>query len=79
MKDRQQEAAYASRTILTFLDGSCGEYDWDDFTSCPLSDPAVERIRRSALAVDLPVDVEGQSILITLANEADRLAATDGS
>ncbi len=79
MTGRQQEAAYAARTIRAFLDGSCGDRDWDDFTSCSLRNSQVERIRRSALAVDLPVDDEGQSILLMLADEAGQLASDDGS
>jgi hypothetical protein len=78
MKGRKQEATYAARTIRSFLEGSCGDRDWDDFTSCSLSDPEVEGIRRSALAVDLPVDDEGQSKLLALADEAGRLATADG-
>lgn len=79
MEGRQQEAAYAARTIRTFLDGTCGDYDWDDFTSCSLHDLDVDRIRRAAGNVDLPVDDEGQTILLSLADEADRLAAPNGS
>lgn len=74
MNRQQQEATYAARVICTFLDGSCGDHDWDDFTSCSLLDHEVDRIRRSALAIDLPVDNEGQLMLLTLAGHADRLA-----
>lgn len=79
MKGRQQEAVYAARTIRTFLDGTCGDYDWDDFTSCSLRDRDVDRIRRATGNVDLPVDDDGQTILLSLADEADRLAVPNGS
>lgn len=79
MKGRQQQAAYAARTIHSFLDGSCGDYNWDDFISCPLRDPQVERIRRHAGGIDLPADEHGQAILLSLADETDRLAASNGS
>ena len=79
MKSQQEEAADAARVIRTFLDGTCGPYDWDDFTSCSLRDPLVDRIRLRASGVDLPVDADGQRELSALADEADRLAAGDGS
>jgi hypothetical protein len=79
MKDRREKAAYAARTIRTFLDETCGPYDWDDFTSCSLRDREVDSIRLRASGVDLPVDAEGQRELLALADEADRLAAGNGS
>jgi len=78
MKDQQEKAAYAARTIRTFLDETCGPYDWDDFTSCSLSDSAVDSIRLRASSVDLPVDVDGERELLALADEADRLAMGNG-
>jgi hypothetical protein len=32
--------------IKSFLDGSCGEWDWDDFTSVKQSNPDIEKIRQ---------------------------------
>lgn len=43
-----QEAAFL---IDSFLDGSCGPSDWDDFTSSAQDDPAVERARRMCVDV----------------------------
>jgi hypothetical protein len=79
MKDRQEKAAYASRTIRTFLDETCGPYDWDDFTSCALKDPSIDSIQLRAGTVELPVDAEGRIQLLALADEADRLANDDVS
>ena len=31
--------------IKTFLDDSCGEWDWDDFLSVKQKDPEIEKIR----------------------------------
>jgi len=76
VRKQQQEAAYAARTIRAFLDGTAGDYDWDDFTSCSLRDPAVDRIRKLARAVDLPVDDEGQATLEALALQASRLTVS---
>lgn len=79
MKSQQEKAAYAARVIRTFLDETCGPYDWDDFTSFSLRDPEVDTIRLRASGVDLPVDADGQRELRSLADEADRLAASNGS
>lgn len=79
MNSRQQQAAYAERTIRAFLDGSCGDYDWDNFTSCSLRDQDVDYIRRRAGDIDLPVDDEGQASLLSLADEADRFATSNSS
>jgi len=79
MKSQREKAAYAARTIRTFLDETCGPYDWDDFTSCSLRDPEVDSIRLRASGVDLPVDADGERELRALAEEADRLAGGNGS
>lgn len=79
MKGQLEKAAYAARTIRTFLDGTCGRYDWDDFTSCSLRDPEVDSIRLRASSVDLPVDADGERELLALADEADLLAEGNSS
>ena len=57
-----------------FLDGTAGDWDWDDFTSIPLADPALDAIRREANAIELPVDEEGRAELIALIARAEMLA-----
>ena len=79
MKSQQEKAVYAARTIRSFLDETCGPYDWDDFTSCSLRDPNVDSIRLRASSVGLPVDADGERVLLALADEADRLATGNGS
>jgi hypothetical protein len=37
--------------IKAFIDGTSGEWDWDDFTSVRQSDPDVEQARQRILAV----------------------------
>lgn len=74
MKSRQEEAAYVARTIRAFLNGSGGDWDWDDFTSCSLSNVEVDYLRRRAASVEMPVDDDGRAELLTLAGEADLLA-----
>jgi hypothetical protein len=31
--------------LISFLDGSGGQWEWDDFTSTPIADSALDRIR----------------------------------
>ncbi len=38
--------------IDRFLDGTCGPYDWDDFTSVRLGDPELEVARQACVEVN---------------------------
>lgn len=78
MKNQQETAAFAARTIRSILDETCGPYNWDDFTSCSLHDPEVDSIRLRASSVNLPVDADRVRELLRLADEADRLARGNG-
>jgi hypothetical protein len=49
--------------LRDFLDGGGGEWDWDDFTSIPITDPSLDRIREEALFVQLPLTSEGEATL----------------
>ena len=60
-----------------FIEGSGGDWDWDDFTSVPNADPQLEDIRRRAVAVDFPSTGEGSTTLRGLLTEAERLARQD--
>ena len=40
-----------ARCIKDFLDGSGGEWDWDDFVSVPLDDVSLEAIRSRCAAL----------------------------
>ena len=41
----------AADLIVSFLNGSCTPYEWDDFTSIPCSDPFVEHARQRCISV----------------------------
>jgi len=73
-QEQREEARYALQAIRSFLDGSGGPHDWDAFTSCSLRDPRLDRIRRLASAVDLPLGHEERASLEVLAEQAERLA-----
>ena len=68
------DALEVAATIRAFLEGAGGDWDWDDFTSCPLRDPQLDSIRKQTRAVDLPLRPGGEAALQALANEAERIA-----
>jgi hypothetical protein len=42
---KEEEKQELSRTIGSFLDGSCGEWDWDDFISIRSKIPEIQLIK----------------------------------
>lgn len=72
MRDERQ---YVVESIRAFLDGSGGNWAWDDFTSCSLLSANLDAIRRQAGAVDLPLDTEGEDTLRDLLEQAEQLSA----
>jgi len=59
--------------LRDFLDGTGGDWDWDDFTSIPITDPTLEGIREQADLVPLPLDAEGEATLRRLLEEVRTL------
>lgn len=49
--------------LRDFLEGTGGDGDWDDFTSIPITDPALDGIREAAALVPLPLDADGEATL----------------
>ena len=60
IKTSAQEVA---KYIRDFLNGTGGEWDWDDFTSIRIADISLEAIRAKAAAVDLPLQPSGRAML----------------
>jgi len=48
---RRCDAWGIATAIESFLDGTCGQGDWDDFISLPISDPKLDDIRRRCRAL----------------------------
>lgn len=67
------EAPDVEKYLRDFLDGGGGEWDWDDFTSIPITDPTLESIREQAAWVALPLDNEGRATLEHLLAEVEML------
>jgi hypothetical protein len=59
--------------LRDFLDGTGGDWDWDDFTSIPITDPTLEGIREEAALVPLPLDAKGEATLRGLLEEVRAL------
>ena len=60
--------------LQDFIDGRSGDWDWDDFTSIPISDPVLDAIRQEAEMVQLPVNDAGDEKLRELLARARSLA-----
>ncbi|HEY1124257.1 MAG TPA: hypothetical protein VGE65_01380 [Sphingobium sp.] len=73
----RDEADYVIETITAFLKGSSGPWDWRRFTLSPLRDAELERIRRCAAAVELPLDTEGRAVLQDLLEQAELVGDVD--
>jgi hypothetical protein len=52
VKDRS--AAEVARYLRDFIDGTGGDWDWDDFESVPIRDQELDRIRQEASRVGPP-------------------------
>lgn len=50
-----------------------GEWDWDDFTSIPITDPVLEGVREEAAALSYPLDKEDISRLRELLQQVKGL------
>jgi hypothetical protein len=73
--------------IRSFLDGSIGTWDWDDFTSIRQADPEIEAVRQRVIALydEFPAgksggycNDEGLAELIKIANTLDPISEDEG-
>ena len=60
--------------LSNFLENRGDPYDWDDFISVDIADPALEAIRAAAANIDLPVNADGESRVRDLLTEARQVA-----
>jgi len=56
-----------------FIDGSSGPYDWDDFISLKIADPALEGIRARAASLKFTSTDDNEMALRQLLAEAEAL------
>ena len=66
----KDSADLTAADVASYLDdalgGRGGAWDWDDFTSISITDPALEAIRDEAARVRLPLTEEGRGTLEAL-------------
>lgn len=74
MRDERQ---YVIDILTAFLAGSGGARAWDDFTSSSLRDVELDRIRRCAAVVELPLDASGKATLQALLLQAELVNGDD--
>ena len=71
---RDRSAREVAAYLQDFIKGSGRDWDWDDFTSIPITDPTLDSIRRRAELVLLPIrSDEGFDELRALLEEARTL------
>ena len=75
----QDEQRYVIDIIAAFLEGSCDRWAWKKFTASSLRDVELDRIRRAAAAVDLPLDSNGRATLYELLDQAELAHMEDPS
>ena len=75
-KYADRSAEEVAEFLRDFIEGSGGEWDWDDFISVPIKRPELELIRAEASMVDLPVTPSGMDELKALLVKAETLAGT---
>ena len=65
--------------IRAHLDGTGGDWDWDDFTSVKIADPVLEAIRRDADGVPDLLDNAGRKTLRDLLDRVEAYRVGTGS
>ncbi len=60
--------------LSEFINDKGGQWDWDNFISVEIADPALESIRARAAMVELPLNNEGRKVLRQLLSEAESIA-----
>jgi hypothetical protein len=69
-RTRDRTSAEVAGYLDDFIRGTGGQWDWDDFTSIPITDSKLENIRNEAELVQLPVTPEGLEKLRELRDRA---------
>lgn len=59
--------------LRDFLEERGGDWDWDDFTSIPISDPLLDSIREEAAGVEFPLTADGYLKLTALLQQVEDL------
>jgi len=63
--------------LRSFLDGTDGPWDWDNFATRPLADARLDDIRDRLAALDVPLSQADVEPLKALIAEVEAIVATD--
>lgn len=76
-KPRNLSAGQVVDYLKGFIDGTDRDWDWDNFTTCPIADPRLDDIRDRVTAFDVPLSDADVAPLKALLAEAEAIAAED--
>jgi hypothetical protein len=72
-KSQDGTPAEVAGFLRDFIENSGREWDWDDFTSVRISNPALDQIRMEASGIALPITETGREELKKLFDRAELL------
>lgn len=73
-----KRAAYEVAGYLRgFIKNTGCEWDFDDFISCEIEDPALDSLRQRAAKLQLPIEDKERDLWMSLLREAEALAASE--
>ncbi len=72
-KVKSRTPAEVAGFFSDFINGTGGNWDWDDFTSVPIKNPELDALRREAAQIDLPTTTRGREQLNALFIRAEAL------
>ena len=72
-RPKQRTAADVAKFLGDFAEETGDDYDWDDLTSIPIADPALEALRQEAEMIQLPITPEGRKTLASLRARAEAM------
>src|SRR5262245_54688686 len=72
-KTQNRTSEEVANFLRQFAEGTSGEWDWDDFTSVPITNPKLEAIRIEADLIPLPIDSHGKQKLQELITRAEQV------
>ena len=75
----ERSPAEVAKYLSDFLNGTGGDWDWDDFVSIEIADSRLEDIRQRAASLDLPMTSDQTEPLKALVRDAEPLARADAA
>lgn len=73
----KRSAGEVAGYLRGFINDTGGEWDFDDFISCEIEDPALDSLRQRATELQVPIEDKELDLWINLLREAEALAANE--